>query len=575
MQDQANHRRFIINPRDYTLVRSIDSSAFGSVYLVKKVNAEKHAAAKIINPRRDGDEEKYKQMVNREIGVLILCQHPTIIKFLGYSLIDIFGQPKVTIFMQYAKKGSLNNYLAKVRNNNADGTYNNTIGQIILVGIARGMMNLHQHQIVHRDLKTANVLLNNLLHPLITDFGLSKFNIHDQLMEPSQDFGSAFYLAPECISGDHYNKKADVYSFGIIMYEIVTKSVPYPPSATQPTVFRFLHRVSDENLRPIFNVQVKPSIKNLIESCWSANPEERPTFEEIFKKLAYNSSDFDIDVYSEETEQDQEDFYMEGVDAGVVQEYANSIDNPELTRATKWYEEEIANLRRENEQLRSRNAANATAARPSVTRIQARVSNNLIPMFPSEFINERFSRTWDNCDPNRRLSKGGRPYYYPVGFRSIGLRVNNFDENTCVAYQSVKFRNIESILRDGFRLPSDIAGHNAGHINFDIANWANAIFVTPSWRYASLYGGNMNITTSNPFIFECRQRSVILLQVRVRPNSFTVHPNTTLYTINDPHYRDDQIEWRIQNPNDVFPYRILIKTFSDSEFNQLFQRRNS
>lgn len=160
---------------------------------------------------------------------MIQFQHPTIIKFIGYSLKDVFNENNATIFMKYGKKGSLNDYIKKIRTNNANGQYNNTIGQIILVGIARGMMYLHQQQIVHRDLKPGNVLLDNQFHPHITDFGLSKVTLHDRMMDPSQPYGTFFYFAPEGIESDQYNKKADVYSFGIILYEIITL---WPPRAT-------------------------------------------------------------------------------------------------------------------------------------------------------------------------------------------------------------------------------------------------------------------------------------------------------------------------------------------------------
>ena len=242
----------------------------------------KEYAAKVLND--EGDAPLDHQMIYREIGIMIQCQHPTIIKFIGYSLVDIYNQNNVTIFMQYGEKNSLFDFLSQIRRNNANGQYNNTIGQIILVGIARGMMYLHQCQIVHRDLKPGNILLDENYEPHITDFGLSKFNFHDQMMDPSQNFGTAKYLAPECINKEFYNKKADVYSFGIIMYEIVTRKEPYPADAFKPTTNYFLSRVANEDLRPVFDIPAKPSIKKLIESCWSKKPEERLTFEEIFKK---------------------------------------------------------------------------------------------------------------------------------------------------------------------------------------------------------------------------------------------------------------------------------------------------
>lgn len=85
---------------------------------------------------------------------------------------DFDSKKNVTIFMELAKNGSLSDFLQKVKNGLSDILYDNTRRQIILVGIARGMMYLHQNRIIHRDLKPGNILLDDKLQPLITDFGL-------------------------------------------------------------------------------------------------------------------------------------------------------------------------------------------------------------------------------------------------------------------------------------------------------------------------------------------------------------------------------------------------------------------
>lgn len=151
--------------------------------------------------------------------------------------------------------------------------------------------------------------------------------------------------------------------------------------------------------------------------------------------------------------------------------------------------------------------------------------------------------------------KGGHPYYYPVGFIGIGLSVKYFDENTCVAYHGVRLNSLPSILRDGFKLPSESTGVKKFVIRcptiFDISNFANAIFVSPSIKYASFYGINKGK-------YNHKNIQIIVLQCRVKPNSYTVHPNTTYYDVNDPHYNNDIIEWRIANPKNIY-WQNMIK----------------
>ena len=460
---QKKLENFIINVSDYTLKREIETSVNGSVYLVENNNTKKKYAAKIIK-RNEEDEnnDKYKLNVDREINIMIKCQHPTILKIIGYSLTDIFGNDNVTIFMKYEKKGSLFHYLQKIRNNTVND-YNNTIGQIILVGIARGMMHLHQNQVVHRDLKPGNILLDDHLHPHIIDFGQSKFNPNDQLMQQSQCFGTPLYLAPECIETDLYNSKADVYSFGIIMYEIVTKSNPYPITITRLKRNKFLYKVAEEGLRPTFKNPVKSSIKSLIERCWSKDPDN--------------------------------------VDDKQVIEYANNVDNPNFTKTKKKHESSINNKRNEyqEQQLQQnpiRNLNTPQANKGFFHKLCQMFHKNTSTAIgkltiPNIYLNLHYSRNWNNLDPNKRNIRGGQSYFYPVGFQGFGLYVNNFDENTIVAYHGTRYGNIEPILKDGFKLPCDIGGVNDNSSHMCCVEKTSkdqeAVFVTPSLKFASIY----------------------------------------------------------------------------------------
>lgn len=209
---------------------------------------------------------------------MIKCQHPTIIKFHGYSLRNFNQQKNAMIFMELAKNGSLMNLIKKVKSGLLEQIYDNTNRQIILVGISRGMMHLHQHKIMHRDLKPGNVLIDENLHPRITDFGLSKIDSNGSASQ-SQQCGTSIYMAPEVIEGNHYGLKADVYSFGILMYEVVTDLTPYPLfEKGKMSSFQFNNKVVNEDMRPKFSIKVKKSIQKLIEKCWAKNPSERPFF---------------------------------------------------------------------------------------------------------------------------------------------------------------------------------------------------------------------------------------------------------------------------------------------------------
>lgn len=274
-----------IDIKNFKKGKRISKGGFGIVYQVEEKATGNLFAAKVIDC--DDDEEKCSQMIRREISIMINANHPTIIKFIGYSKIDFLEENNITIIMELASKGSLKEVLKKIQEHDGPKDYTNTSRQIILIGVARGMKYLHDRNIIHRDLKTDNILLDDYFHPRITDFGLSK-NFETGHSHSQTTFGGTlFYEAPEILRGEKYGIEVDVYSYGILMFEILTDCVPYPKiENSEVAVYKFIDKVINKNYRPQFTVPVKKSFKDLIERCWSDDPKERPTFGEIFNKLS-------------------------------------------------------------------------------------------------------------------------------------------------------------------------------------------------------------------------------------------------------------------------------------------------
>lgn len=316
--------KFRIDINKYEKVSLIKKGGFGIVYLVKEKETSKEYAAKVL--LSEEDTPIYHQMANREIGIMIRVQHPTIIQFRGYSLEDLDHNKNIVIIMDFAKKGSLSKILQDARNSLADKDYSNTARQIILIGIAKGMMYLHKQHIIHRDLKPENVLIDENFHPLITDFGLSKIYETGHSMSQSKACGTTVYMAPEVISGERYDGKSDVYAFGILMYEVLTETLPYPAYQSKKlSDFNLKSKIVNEDYRPEFTVPVKPALKKLVMQCWTRNPKDRPTFEEIYNKLAFNIESSVFDIYDDATPDDKDDseedmnkYYLEDVDVDEI-----------------------------------------------------------------------------------------------------------------------------------------------------------------------------------------------------------------------------------------------------------------
>ncbi|RIB20363.1 kinase-like domain-containing protein [Gigaspora rosea] len=172
--------------------------------------------------------------------------------------------------MQYAKQGSLRKLLDSKYN---DLNWNYKIN--ILCYIARGLNTVHKAKLMHKDFHSGNIVNGNMVNSYITDFGLCK--PVSQKSSSEGIFGVLPYIAPEVLYGKEYTQKSDIYSFGIIMSEVLTG---YPPYHDIP---------HDEDLaikiclgyRPEIKCKVPRLLLDLMNKCLDAEPQNRPNAEEL------------------------------------------------------------------------------------------------------------------------------------------------------------------------------------------------------------------------------------------------------------------------------------------------------
>ena len=142
------------------------------------------------------------------------------------------------------------------------------------------MKHIHSHGLLHRDLKPSNVLLDEEHHPHLCDFGSSRSFSNEVTMTGLPPV-TLYYAAPElCDEEVCYSEKIDVYSFGMTLYEIVTGNLALR-HLNQMQVPVFISR----GKRPEIPESVLPFMRELIERCWSQDPCERPSFEEIYDSI--------------------------------------------------------------------------------------------------------------------------------------------------------------------------------------------------------------------------------------------------------------------------------------------------
>jgi serine/threonine protein kinase len=231
-----------------------------------------------------------KAVFIREVQALAALNHPCVLKILGWALPD--KSTRSQIHTEYATNGSLDQILSEVKRGERRKFANPTGMGIIICGIVLGMRYVHWSGVVHRDLKPSNILLNEHGQPLISDFGSSRFQSDDAT--PTPDTGSVHYAAPELYEDEiQLTAKCDVFSFGLILYEILS-GTPVFDATELP--FPIIRRLRMRDL-PKVPISWYPVMRELIPQCWRPNPNDRPSFWEIFAR--FRAHDFELLADSE------------------------------------------------------------------------------------------------------------------------------------------------------------------------------------------------------------------------------------------------------------------------------------
>ncbi|KAL7615601.1 hypothetical protein Lser_V15G03129 [Lactuca serriola] len=284
--EEINHATDNFNPQ-----RRIGSGGFGDVY--KGILSERTAAFKRLKPGSYQVQEDFRN----ELEMIARFCHENIISFIGYC--DEANE--MIIVYEYASNGSLDWHLQDL-NRRCFITWRQRLK--ICIGAARGLHYLHlglgeSDRVIHRDIKSANILLDDKMVAKICDFGLSKFGPKNQ---PNGQLytkvaGTHFYLDPTYHESGILNKASDVYSFGVVMFEMLCGMLAYYArsiggESPQPLI-NLVRRYYDNELERLIDPAIKDQIdsrsfdmfKEIAYECISFNLKERPTMGKVVEKL--------------------------------------------------------------------------------------------------------------------------------------------------------------------------------------------------------------------------------------------------------------------------------------------------
>ncbi|KAI0629135.1 hypothetical protein C8Q77DRAFT_1161317 [Trametes polyzona] len=251
-------------PTQFQLGNCIGRGQFGAVYRALNLNTGQMVAVKRI--RLEGLKEEEISQLMKEVDLVKSLSHPSIVKYEGMARDD----NTLSIVLEYAENGSLGQTLK------AFGKLNERLVANYVVKILEGLHYLHQNDVVHCDLKAANILTTKNGNVKLSDFGVS-LNLRAMEREMKDVAGTPNWMAPEVIELKGASTKSDIWSLACTVIELLTGRPPYADIANSMSVmFRI---VEDE--RPPLPEECSEGLQDFLKWCFNKDPAKRPSAEQL------------------------------------------------------------------------------------------------------------------------------------------------------------------------------------------------------------------------------------------------------------------------------------------------------
>jgi serine/threonine-protein kinase len=246
----------------YDIIRKVGSGGMAEIFLAKDKSNNELVAIKILNSERSIEESSKRRFLS-EMKLTKNINSDYVIEIYDYK----YNNDLQYLVMEYIDGQILKDYVQKRSYLTVDEAVN------FSKQIALGLIDIHKAKIIHRDIKASNILVYGHGQIKIIDLGIALNDESDRLTKTNTVIGSPQYLGPELLEGAEPTKKLDIYSLGILIYEMLTGTLPYSDPDPLKTILK--HKTSKMTPVNKVNESVPQSLANIVIKATAKNPKKR------------------------------------------------------------------------------------------------------------------------------------------------------------------------------------------------------------------------------------------------------------------------------------------------------------
>jgi serine/threonine protein kinase len=240
----------------YEIIEKIGGGGMSNVYKAKCNVLNRYVAIKILRDELTQDSEFVEKFKQESLSAASLT-HPNIVNIYDTGIEDDIYY----IVMEYVKGETLKNYIKRMTRLSEEEAVK------ISRQVAEALRHAHLNNIVHRDIKPHNILLTEDGTAKVTDFGIARASTSSTINNTSNVIGSVHYFSPEQARGGYVDEKSDIYSLGIVMYEMVTGTLPFDADNHISVAMKQIQEKPVPPSKRVKNVNISKNYEDIIMKC--------------------------------------------------------------------------------------------------------------------------------------------------------------------------------------------------------------------------------------------------------------------------------------------------------------------